>query len=102
MLAEKWQRRDVDFLVNNAGIGIHASFMETTEEQFGQLGNIHLKATFFIRQKLVPRIKDGGRIVNVSTGLARYMAKELGARAIRVNVIAPGAIETDFGGTVSA
>jgi len=121
LLSAKWQRDSVDFLVNNAGIGIHASFTETTEEQFDLLVNIHLKGTFFLTQKLLPLIKDGGRIVNISTGLARfslpgyaayaamkggievlsrYMAKELGARGIAVNVVAPGAIETDFGGGV--
>jgi NAD(P)-dependent dehydrogenase (short-subunit alcohol dehydrogenase family) len=121
VLHEHWQRTDVDYLVNNAGIGIHVPFAETTEAQFDQLTNIHLKATFFLSQKLLPVIKDGGAIVNVSTGLARftlpgfaayaamkggievlsrYMAKELGPRKIRVNVIAPGAIETDFGGGV--
>src|ERR1700753_1746307 len=110
-----------DFLVNNAGIGIHASFAETTEAQFDQLFNIHLKGTFFLTQKLLPLIADGGRIVNLSSGLARfalpgysayaamkggievlsrYMAKELGPRKIAVNVVAPGAIETDFGGGV--
>ena len=93
--------------------------METTEEQFDQLMNIHLKGTFFLTQKLLPLMKDGGRIVNLSSGLARfslpgyaayaamkggievltrYMAKELGPRRITVNVVAPGAIETDFGG----
>lgn len=118
-LATHWQRERFDFLVNNAGIGIHASFMETTEEQFDELVNIHLKGTFFLSQKLLPLMNDGGRILNVSTGLARfalpgyaayaamkggievlsrYMAKELGARGIAVNVVAPGAIETDFGG----
>jgi NAD(P)-dependent dehydrogenase (short-subunit alcohol dehydrogenase family) len=121
ILRETWQRADFDFLVNNAGIGIHAPFMETTEEQFDQLMNIHLKGAFFLSQKLLPLMKDGGRIVNVSTGLARftmpgfaaysamkgavevltrYMAKELGPRGIAVNTIAPGAIETDFGGGV--
>lgn len=118
-LEEKWQRSDFDFLVNNAGVGVHASFMETTEEQFDQMVNIHLKGTFFLTQKLLPVMKDGGRIVNISSGLARfsnpgmsayatmkggievltrYMAKELGPRKIAVNTIAPGAIETDFGG----
>lgn len=121
LLNSKWQRNSFDFLVNNAGIGIHASFAETTEEQFDLLVNIHLKGTFFLTQKLLPLINDGGRIVNISTGLARfsfpgyaayaamkggievlsrYMAKELGARGIAVNVVAPGAIETDFGGGV--
>lgn len=121
LLKSTWQRNSFDFLVNNAGIGIHASFAETTEEQFDLLVNIHLKGTFFLTQKLLPLINDGGRIVNISTGLARfsfpgyaayaamkggvevlsrYMAKELGARGIAVNVVAPGAIETDFGGGV--
>jgi NAD(P)-dependent dehydrogenase (short-subunit alcohol dehydrogenase family) len=108
-----------DFLVNNAGIGIHASFAETTEDQFDQLMNIHFKGVFFLTQKALPLINDGGRIVNLSSGLARfsnpgygayaamkgaievlsrYQAKELGVRGIAVNVVAPGAIETDFGG----
>jgi NAD(P)-dependent dehydrogenase (short-subunit alcohol dehydrogenase family) len=116
---KRWQRDRFDFLVNNAGIGIYASFAETTEAQFDQLMNIHLKGVFFLTQTLLPLISDGGRIVNMSSGLARfsfpgyaayaamkggievlsrYMAKELGARGIAVNVIAPGAIETDFGG----
>jgi NAD(P)-dependent dehydrogenase (short-subunit alcohol dehydrogenase family) len=120
-LTENWQRSDFDFLVNNAGIGINVPFMETTEEQFDQLVNIHFKGTFFLTQKLLPFMKDGGRIVNISSGLARfslpgysaygamkgavevltrYMAKELGERKIGVNTVAPGAIETDFGGGV--
>jgi NAD(P)-dependent dehydrogenase (short-subunit alcohol dehydrogenase family) len=119
-LSATWQRSDFDYLVNNAGMGIgHASVAETTEEQFDQLFNVHLKGTFFVTQKLLPLIKDGGRILNTSSGLSRfalpgyaayaamkggvevltrYMAKELGARGISVNTIAPGAIETDFGG----
>jgi NAD(P)-dependent dehydrogenase (short-subunit alcohol dehydrogenase family) len=118
-LNEVWQCERFDYLVNNAGIGIHASFEETSEEQFDQLMNIQLKGPFFLTQKLLPLIAEGGRIVNISTGLARftlpghaayaamkggievltrYQAKELGARGIAVNVVAPGAIETDFGG----
>ncbi|MFT3718703.1 SDR family NAD(P)-dependent oxidoreductase [Pseudorhodoferax sp.] len=118
-LAATWQRERIDFLVNNAGIGIHAPFAQTTEAQFDQLVDIHLKGTFFLTQALLPLIADGGRIVNLSSGLARftmpgyaayaamkggievlsrYMAQELGPRGIRVNVVAPGAIETDFGG----
>ncbi len=118
-LKEKWQTEQFDFLVNNAGVGINVPFAETTEQQFDSMMNIHVKGTFFVTQKLLPLIKDGGRIVNTSSGLARfslpgyaaygsakgavevltrYMAKELGERQITVNVVAPGAIETDFGG----
>ena len=118
-LAATWQRERFDHLVNNAGVGVHASFAETTEEQFDMLVAVHLKSTLFLTQKLLPLIADGGRIVNVSSGLARfsfpghaayaamkggievlsrYMARELGPRRIAVNTIAPGAIETDFGG----
>ncbi|WP_370599631.1 SDR family NAD(P)-dependent oxidoreductase [Pseudomonas nitroreducens] len=118
-LRDTFGRDRFDFLLNNAGIGIHAAFAETTEEQFDQLVNIQFKGPFFLTQKLLPLIADGGRILNVSTGLTRfalpgyaayaamkgamevltrYQAKELGARGIGVNIIAPGAIETDFGG----
>jgi NAD(P)-dependent dehydrogenase (short-subunit alcohol dehydrogenase family) len=121
VFAAKWKREEFDFLVNNAGIGIHAPFAETSEKQFDELMNIQLKGPFFLTQKLLPFIKDGGRIVNISTGLARftlpgyaayaamkggievltrYMAKELGARKITVNAVAPGAIESDFAGGV--
>lgn len=118
-LQSKWQTDRFDFLINNAGTGVGASFADTTEADFDHLMNIHLKGVFFLTQKLLPLINDGGRIVNLSTGLTRiilpgyaayasmkgaietltkYMAKELGARKIAVNVVAPGAIETDFGG----
>ena len=118
-LQDKWQTEHFDFLVNNAGIGVHASFGDTTEDDFDRLMNIHVKGVFFLTQKLLPSINDGGRIVNISSGLARfalpgyaayasmkgaievltrYMAKELGHRQIAVNVVAPGAIETDFNG----
>lgn len=121
VLAKHWQRESFDFLVNNAGIGIHAMFAETTEAQFDALMNIHLKGPFFLTQALLPLIADGGRIVNISSGLTRfslpgysayaamkgaievlthYQAKELGVRRIAVNSLAPGAIETDFGGGV--
>lgn len=118
-LERTWGRRDFDFLVNNAGMGIHKPFAETTEEDFDLLMRVHLKGVFFLTQRLLPLIKDGGRILNVSSGLTRfsypgyaayatmkggvevlthYLAKELGARGISVNTLAPGAIETDFGG----
>jgi NAD(P)-dependent dehydrogenase (short-subunit alcohol dehydrogenase family) len=118
-LSNTWQRPQFNFLVNNAGIGAHGSLAETTEAQFDQMVNIHLKGVFFLTQKLLPLIADHGRIINVSSGLTRfalpgfaayasmkgaievltrYMAKELGPRGIAVNTIAPGAIATDFGG----
>ena len=118
-LNQVWGRETFDYLVNNAGIGLYASFAETSEALFDELMNIHFKGPFFLTQGLLPLIAEGGRILNVSTGLARfalpgyaayasmkgamevltrYQAKELGARGISVNIIAPGAIETDFGG----
>ena len=109
----------IDYLVNNAGIGINAPFAKTTEEQLDMLYNIQFKGTYLLTQSALSILNDGGGIVNVSTGLTRfalngfsayasmksaietltkYQAKELGERKIRSNVIAPGAIETDFGG----
>jgi NAD(P)-dependent dehydrogenase (short-subunit alcohol dehydrogenase family) len=114
-----WKRGDFDYLVNNAGVGMHGLVAETSEETFDKMVNIHLKGPFFLTQKLLPLMKDGGRIVNISSGLARfslpgyaayammkggmevltrYLARELGARKIAVNTVAPGAIATDFGG----
>ncbi|SIR46843.1 SDR family NAD(P)-dependent oxidoreductase [Pseudacidovorax sp. RU35E] len=118
-LAATWGRTQFDILLNNAGMGIHASFEATTEAQFDELMATHLKGPFFLTQALLPLLADGGNVLNVSSGLARfslpgyaayatmkggievltrYLAKELGPRRIAVNTIAPGAIETDFGG----
>ena len=121
-LRKTWQRDTFDHLVNNAGHGDMASIADTTEAQFDKLVDVHFKGVFFLTQALLPLIADGGRIVNLSSGLTRisfpgfavysavkgavevlsvYMAKELGSRGIAVNIVAPGAIETDFlGGAV--
>lgn len=119
VLQQHWQRDRFDYLVNNAGIGISAPFGEFTEAVFDSLMAVHLKGPFFLTQHLLPLINNGGAILNVSSGLARfavpgyaayaamkggievltrYQAKELGVRGIRANCIAPGAIETDFEG----
>lgn len=118
-LKAEFGRERFDFLVNNAGNGLFANFTDATEEQFSSLIATHLRGPIFLTQKLLPLMEDGGRILNVSSGfvrftlpgysvyaavkaavevLTRYMAVELGARRIRVNAIAPGAIATDFGG----
>ena len=119
VLTDKFGTNHFDFLINNAGTALYAPFAETTEEQLDAIVNIHYKGVFFLTQKALPFINDGGRIINISSGLARmtylgsstygsikgaievlsrYMALELGPRRIAVNVVAPGAIETDFGG----
>ena len=110
-----------DYLVNNAGISHHNAFDKTTEAELDELYNVHFKGVFFLTQQLLPLLNDGGRIVNISTGLTRitvpesasyasmkgaievltrYLAKELGVRGITVNTVAPGAIQTDFSGGV--
>lgn len=110
---------NIDYLINNGGTALYASFEQTTEEQFDEIINIHFKGVYFLTQKALPFLNNGGAIINVSSGLARfsnpgssaygatkgavdvltrYLAKELGSRSIRANSIAPGAIETDFGG----
>lgn len=121
-LRDTWQRDRFDHLVNNAGHGEVALVTDTTEAQFDALVNVHFKGVFFLTQALLPLLVDGGRIVNLSSGLTRvsapgwsvyaaakgavevltvYLAKELGSRGITVNTVAPGAIETDFfGGAV--
>jgi NAD(P)-dependent dehydrogenase (short-subunit alcohol dehydrogenase family) len=120
VLRGRFGREDFDFLINNAGVGRAGTIAETTVEAFDEMKNVHLRGMFFLTQRLLPVIADGGRIVNLSTGLARftgdgvyaaygaikgavevltrYLARELGPRGIAVNVIAPGATATDFGG----
>jgi NAD(P)-dependent dehydrogenase (short-subunit alcohol dehydrogenase family) len=119
VLTNIWNRDTFDYLVNNAGVSVMAKIGETKEEDFDRLVNIHLKGVFFLTQTLLPSMADGGRIVNLSSGLARfctpgfsayammkggievftrYLAKELGSRGITANTVAPGAIATDFGG----
>ncbi|RYU91236.1 SDR family oxidoreductase [Mucilaginibacter terrigena] len=116
-LQEKWGRDTFDFLVNNAGIDASSPFAKTTEEDFDNLFNVHFKGVYFLTQTLLNTIVDGGRIINLSTGLTRfatpgyaayasmkgaievftkYLAKELGSRGIAANLVAPGIIETDF------
>jgi NAD(P)-dependent dehydrogenase (short-subunit alcohol dehydrogenase family) len=119
-LKENWDGRETfDILVNNAGHGLHKPFAETTEAEFDSIMNVHVKGVFFLTQALLPLLADGGRVLNVSSGLARfvggetsaygaakgavevltrYLARELGPRRISVNVLAPGATATDFGG----
>ncbi|WP_432709349.1 SDR family NAD(P)-dependent oxidoreductase [Pedobacter sp.] len=119
LLEKETNSPNIDFLINNAGTALYAPIADTTEEQVDEVFNIHYKGVFFLTQKMLPFMNDSGGIVNISSGLTRivmpgsavygslksavetltrYQAKELGSRKIRVNVIAPGAIETDFGG----
>ena len=119
VLRDELGRDCLDYLVNNAGTGLHEPFASTSEEQFDAIIDVHVKAPFFLTQALLPVLADGGRVVNVSSGLVRitmpgsaayaaakgavevltrYQAQELGSRGIRVNVVAPGAVATDFSG----
>jgi NAD(P)-dependent dehydrogenase (short-subunit alcohol dehydrogenase family) len=117
VLHEKWQATQFDFLVNNAGMGATVPFAEVTEELFTDFLNTHFKGVYFLTQKCLSLLSDGGRIINISTGTTRfcvpgysvyasmkgavetftkYLAKELGTRGITANVMAPGPVETDF------
>ncbi|WP_420387713.1 SDR family NAD(P)-dependent oxidoreductase [Roseivirga sp.] len=119
LLESEYGSKHFDYLVNNAGTGIYKPFAETTEEDFDEMMNVHFKGVYFLTQKALPLLNNGGGIINISSGLARftlpgssayasmkggievftrYLAKELGSKGIRANVVAPGAIATDFGG----
>jgi NAD(P)-dependent dehydrogenase (short-subunit alcohol dehydrogenase family) len=114
-----WEADGFDILVHNAGSGLHAPLMETTEAQFDAMMAIHVKPVLFLTRALAPQLREGGRILNISSGLTRftvagagayaaakgavevltrYLARELAGRRIAVNTLAPGAIATDFGG----
>lgn len=116
-LGETFDLPKFDYLINNAGFGYHGSVQDTTEAAFDDLMNVHFKGVYFLTQTLLPNMNDGGGIVNISRGLARfsfpgysayaamkgavevytrYLAKELGERRIKANTVAPGAINTDF------
>lgn len=118
-LEENTGSRNIDYLINNAGTALYCPIPEVTEEQLDDMVDIHFKGVFFLTQKFLPFMNEGGGIINVSSGLARfalpgssvygsmkaaidmltkYQAKELGVKKIKSNVVAPGAIETDFGG----
>ena len=113
----KWNTQSFDFLINNAGMGATVPFMQVTEELFNQFLNVHFKSVYFLTQKSVAHMNEGGRIINISSGTTRfsnpgysvyasmkgaievftkYLAKELGAKGIGANVVAPGPVETDF------
>jgi NAD(P)-dependent dehydrogenase (short-subunit alcohol dehydrogenase family) len=119
VLAERFDRTDLDFLINNAGVGRAGSIAETPVEAFDEMLDVHFRGVFFLTQKLLPLIADGGRVLNFSTGLARftsdgyaayasmkgavevftrYLAKEVAPRGITANVVAPGPVATEFGG----
>jgi NAD(P)-dependent dehydrogenase (short-subunit alcohol dehydrogenase family) len=112
-----WNTNRFDFLINNAGIGATLPIPQVTEEKFDELMNIHYKSVYFLTQRCIPLLADGGAVIFISSGttrfcvpgysvyaslkgavevLAKYAAKELGSRGIRANVVAPGPVETDF------
>ena len=118
-LQKEWKQKTFDYLVNNAGIAQRTLIKDLSEEQFDELVDVHLKGPVFLTQKLIPLMNDGGHVVNISSGLTRftypgtsiygavkgamevftmYLAREFADRKIRSNIVAPGALDTDFGG----
>jgi NAD(P)-dependent dehydrogenase (short-subunit alcohol dehydrogenase family) len=116
-LQETFGAQTFNFLINNAGMGATVPFAQVTEAIFDDFLNVHYKGVFFLTQKLLPLLADGGRIINLSSGttrfanpgystyasmkgamevLTKYLAKELGSRGITANIVAPGPVETDF------
>ena len=117
ILKKEWDSENIDFLINNAGMGATVPIEKVTEEIFDTFLNVHFKGVYFLTQGLLPLMNQGGRVINISTGTTRfsnpgysvyasmkgaieiftkYIAKEYGSKGIGSNIVAPGPVETDF------